>query len=151
MRAIAATLFLATISSPLAFAEGGRTMIDVTAANGKSLAHHKLTVKFMKFTGKTIVILKFLPTGELPYTTSQCRIYDEEGENLVSFTPEIIQGERLGMFGKVAPGTLAVNFVVADKLVDSIEVTYHFEGEGAQPHTFKIKKGELRKLAALGK
>ena len=143
VRCHAATLFFALISSLVSFAEPVGSITDVTATNGKSLAHHELTVGFLAMDGTTSVSLKIRPNAEIPFTGGRIWIYDEEsGEILVS----------LDIPRSTVPTSISTpRFVVSDKLLDHVEVSYHFQAKEGRPHIFKIKKGELRKLAALPK
>ena len=143
MKAILLSLIL--ITAPATFAEGIASMTNVTAANGKSLAHHGLAVICKSQHGKTFVDLVFRPQKETPFVACSITIYDKAGEKiLVQVDPEIHRAPKL----EGAPDGSRVFFHVADDLVDGVEIRYHLRAH-EQHHVFTIKRGELRRLAAL--
>jgi hypothetical protein len=132
--------------APASFAEGVASMTTVTAANGKSLAHHGLAVICKSQHGKTFVDLVFRPQKETPFVACSITIYDKAGEKiLVQVDPEIRRAAKL----EGAPDGSRVFFHVADEFVDHVEIRYHLDSNDTQTHVFTIKRGELRKLAEL--
>ncbi len=120
-------------------------MTTVTAANGKSLAHHGLAVICKSEHGKTFVDLVFRPQKETPFVACSITIYDRAGKKiLVQVDPEIHRAPKF----EGAPDGSRVFFDVADDLVDGVEIRYHLRAN-EQHHVFTIKRGELRRLAAL--
>jgi hypothetical protein len=139
-------LSLLAVMAPASFAEGVTSMTTVTAANGKSLAHHGLAVICRSQHGKSFVDLVFRPQKETPFVACSVAIYDKAGEKiLVQVDPEIHRAPKL----EGAPDGSRVFFHVADELVDGVEVRYHLRAGENQTHVFTIKRGEIRKVANL--
>jgi hypothetical protein len=139
-------LSVLVLIAPASFAEGVASMTTVTAANGKSLAHHGLAVICKSQHGKTFVDLVFRPQKETPFVACSITIYDRAGEKiLVQVDPEIHRAPKL----KGAPDGSRVFFHVADELVDGVEIMYHLRANEIQSHVFTIKRGELQKVADL--
>jgi len=139
-------LSLLVIMAPASFAEGVASMTTVTAANGKSLAHHGLAVSCRSQYGNTSVHLIIRPQIENPLINCQVIIYDKGGKNiLVQFDPEIRQAPPL----KGLPNGSRIIFKVADEMVDRIQIRYVLHATDYQCHVFTIERGELRRLAAL--
>ena len=139
-------LFVLVLIAPASYAEGVASMTTVTAANGKLLAHHGLAVICKSQHGKTFVDLVFRPQKETPFVACSITIYDNAGEKiLVQVDPEIRRAAKL----EGTPDGSRVFFHVADKFVDHVEIMYHLHANETQSHVFKIKSGELRRLAEL--
>jgi hypothetical protein len=140
---LAALMLLATLT-PEAMAEGVASMTEVTAANGKTLAHHSLEVKCSSQHGKSFVELMVRPDGNTPFSACDVTIYNEDGKKIMAqFDPKIDKAP-----GKAGlPDGSRVFFHVADELIDHVQLRYHLRANETQSHVFTIKPGGLRGLS----